>query len=273
MRLAVLRSGRKKNGFTLIELLVVIAIIAILAGMLLPALPRAKDSAKRAACMNNQKQLYLGWWNYAQDHDGRLARNEADGGFVPETPAWVSGKMTYEDRWDFNKVGSQNTNSLLIKPGGFGSIGQHVGNYRVYRCPADQSWALISGQRHARLSSYSMNHYFGAEQVWEGKYVMTESDLGLVGPERSFVFLDEHEDTIDDGSLTVLRGSSVRAADLPASRHGKSAIFAFGSGSVRLKKWKDPRTIIPVRHVTLDTYDPNGNPDIDWLRENMTVLE
>lgn len=72
--------SKRKGGFTLIELLVVIAIIAILAGMLLPALASAKDSAKRAACTNNQRQLYLGWWTYAQEHDGRLARNETGGG-------------------------------------------------------------------------------------------------------------------------------------------------------------------------------------------------
>lgn len=60
----------KIRGFTLIELLVVVAIIAIIAGILMPALSRARESARRTTCMNNLKQLYLGVKMYAEDWDG-----------------------------------------------------------------------------------------------------------------------------------------------------------------------------------------------------------
>ncbi|MGD1043189.1 MAG: type II secretion system protein, partial [Sedimentisphaerales bacterium] len=61
-----------KEGFTLVELLVVIAIIALLMAVLLPALNRAREQGKRIVCLNNLKQLTLGWMNYATANNEKL---------------------------------------------------------------------------------------------------------------------------------------------------------------------------------------------------------
>lgn len=95
------------RGFTLIELLVVIAIIAILAAILFPVFARARENARRSACLSNMKQIGLGLMQYTQDYDEKLpAQGNTDGTLFAEGPTnsgwgnnWIYMIQPYTKSW------------------------------------------------------------------------------------------------------------------------------------------------------------------------------
>jgi prepilin-type processing-associated H-X9-DG protein len=270
----------------LIELLVVIAIIAILAGMLLPALGKAKIKAQAISCMSNTKQLMLANHMYQGDNGDNFPM-AFHGGYVPGVndvnKPWVTGWLGWGTSADSTNL------AYLLEPQYAVLASYFARSKNIYKCPADNyaSPAQRALGWNSRARSVSGNIYVGKGNGWANgpgysaggpnnlgiyKGAAKASDLLIPGPAQTWVYVDEHPDSINDAGCFP-PDNAVNIPDAPATYHNGAAGFAFADGHSEIHKWKGPtmnkpriqRGLMGVIYREENNFGTVRNdPDVAW---------
>ena len=203
--LRVKNSGLEvRAGFTLIELLVVIAIIAVLAAMLLPALSRAKETARAAQCLSNQRQIGLAVRLYADDNDDTFPRSQHS--------ALAHNQLVWE-RAIAPQLGSSTTAWTNLLAG-------------VYRCASSKLTTPLS---------YGMNVYLevGPDDDYTGKPLTWRKPIWIAKPSATIITAEPG--TAADHIMAHFWISQTDANDeVDARRHSQKSNYTFADGHSQL---------------------------------------
>lgn len=236
----------------------VIFVLILLLAFALPFYERPRPGM-RTACLSNLKQLNLAWILYASDSSDKLITNRPYASVAElALDNWVAGVMD----WTANP---QNTNRDLLM---VAALSQYIKNPQVYRCPDDKSEAAAG----PRIRSYAMNGFLGnysgtpAFPGWQPNLKLTE----IGRPTTTFVFVEEHPNSIDDGFFINNPNQTDAWTDLPSSNHDKKmAGFGFADGHSEFRRWVDSSTRQPVKQFgpkpSVQLVRADSGADLAWI--------
>ncbi len=285
------------QGFTVLELVVVLAMLGVMACWWFPALARTKPLKYAYRCQNNLRQLGVAMRQWSEDHSGYLLTCQdptvpggtGDTSATPNLnrtrPNWITGILDFNganpSNWDTNR-------DLAVSP-----IRNYIAKSAgLFKCPADASTVLVAGQTLPRVRSYSMSQVFARGEWLDSpggtapyslnwRTYWKQSEILL--PDRTFLLIDEHPDSVNDGAFaSTCSGtqpldplSAAYIIDYPAARHNGAGNLSFADGHADTHHWQGSKIrnapITYTATLPLNVPAEDSAVDMRWLAANTTV--